>query len=75
MGQDRVHEVLERLGPLTYKQITNQLISEGEVGNVSYSVCKALYGLKKWKRIDWTISTEKPLKGTGAKQRIYRVIK
>ena len=73
MGQDRVEEILQRLGPLTYRQIIQTLEDEQETGNIEYSTIKALYGLRKSRRIDYTVSKEKPFRGS--KPRIYRVIK
>ena len=73
IGKDRVESILRQEGPMTMKQIINKIESEGEIGNVSYSVCKALFHLRRWKTIDYTtIKKDEP--GYGSNPRLYRVI-
>ena len=74
MGQDRVEYMLQVSGPLTYRQIVNKLVEEGENGNIEYSVIRALYGLRCSKRIDYT-TPPKPERQRGANPRLYRAIK
>ena len=72
MSQDSVVHALEMMGGIgTAADIIDQLKRNGEIGEVKYSVHKALVALKVNQRIDYTLST---VKCRGSPARIYRVL-
>ena len=72
MSQDRVQRALESMGGIgTMKDIINKLEENGEIGDVKYSVYKALVALKRNNRIDYTVSR---IKQRGSPPRVYRVL-